>query len=182
MPKPKNPSAEPFAHLLGMPVRAESDDTDTEDEERKRRPGETDDEYAKRMEELDKDKEEASDETPDDDDDDTKKEKEKAAKAARIAERARCEKIFSSKAATGRPDVAAHLAFKTDMAADDAISLMATLTTGGKRGGLSAAMSGIKPTPVLGSDAGPGPSADPASAESVAKRIVASADKARGKS
>ncbi|RNT18839.1 hypothetical protein B9Z91_004815 [Morganella morganii subsp. morganii] len=45
-------------------------------------------------------------------------------KKGRRAERKRCARIFGSKAAAGRPDMAAHLAFNTRMSSSEAISTL----------------------------------------------------------
>lgn len=60
-----------------------------------------------------------ADEDSDDDDADMK------ASAIRKRERARCEQIFLSEHAAGRPSVAAHLAFRTGMSAENAIGVLA---------------------------------------------------------
>src|SRR5471032_558437 len=170
-------AALPFAHLLGLGVASASDDDSDddmaqregesddeyakrmEDEERKQRDGESDQDYAKRMEELDGD--------PDDDDDGEKE------KATRTAERARCAAIFGAAAAGSRPDVAAHLAFNTDMASADAIKMLNTVASGGAptARSLSSRMSSVQ-TPNPGASSTPSPAGGGAAA-SVAAKIVA---------
>ena len=85
------------------------------DEDRKRREGESDDEYAKRMKRMD-DEASASDESD-------KDEKEKAAHAAGYAagyaaSRDRCAAIFALPAAARNIALAAELAFGSDLAVD----------------------------------------------------------------
>jgi hypothetical protein len=133
-----------FAHLIGLgAARAESDpgDDETQDEERKQRDGESDEDYAKRMEELDKKNAKGGQDDPDAEDDpedplaedDTSGEDDKQ-KAARAKERARCAAIFGSKAAAGRPDVAAHLAFNTAMSAREAVGMLDAIGAGAQAG------------------------------------------------
>ncbi|HCU0876707.1 TPA: hypothetical protein OUF71_003862, partial [Morganella morganii] len=61
---------------------------------------------------------EGDDEDAEDDDEN------KDVKKGRRAERKRCARIFGSKAAAGRPDMAAHLAFNTRMSSSEAISTL----------------------------------------------------------
>ncbi|QNB13441.1 hypothetical protein G5S35_17580 [Paraburkholderia tropica] len=113
----------PFASLLSKARGAKA-----EENERDQREGESDDEYAKRMEELDekekaeqeeRDKEaarargEGNDVDGDDADaeDDGDDETDDAKKAARAAERTRCARIIAHGIALGQPEQAATLAF-----------------------------------------------------------------------
>lgn len=180
MSKGKKPAmAFSFAHLLGRAAKAEVDDKEQRadesdedyakrmaEEERKQGDDESDEDYAKRMEELD----------DNEDDDAADEEKEKA---ARQSERARCAAIFNCEAAGLRPDVAAHLAFTTDMSAADAISMLTTVATGkaAKAGGLASRMSTVN-VPKVGADAVPGPAAN--SPQGIAAFVAAAAKKARG--
>ena len=188
-----------FAHLLGISAKAEEED------DKKKRDDETDDEYAKRMEDDEEAKKAEEEDKKEDDSDSSKKaedetdkdEKDKKAKkakseddgevdeendkekekAARKSERARCRAIFASEAAGSRPDVAAHLAFDTDMTIDAAVALLKVTASGqSARSGLSSRMSSVN-LPSLGTDAA-GPA--PGSAGSVAAGILAAGKKRRG--
>lgn len=98
-----------------------------------------------------------------------------AAKAARAAERARCRAIFAAPAAANNVALAAHLAFDTDLTAEQAIGALAL---GGKAGsGLAARMQGA-PNPILGSGGAPKP--DASSPEALAAQILGAARQARG--
>lgn len=66
----------------------------------------------------DNDNAEGDDEDAEDDDDN------KDVKKGRRAEQKRCARIFGSKAAAGRPDMAAHLAFNTRMSSSEAIGTL----------------------------------------------------------
>jgi len=92
-----------------------------------------------------------------------------AAAQARAEERSRIQSILRSDAATGRDELAAHLAFETDMAADDAIAMLekAPAATQERSGGFAEAMAAIG-NPQVGADADH--DADDAAAE--AARIV----------
>lgn len=194
----------PFAHLLGhrkpdakTAVRAETENT-TDDDERKQRDGEADDDYAKRMKALDEkekdeeakraeeeDKKPADEEEGDarngrraeDDDEDEAKSK-KAEARGRSLERARGDAIFSCRAAADRPDLAAQLAFKTSMSAEEAIGVLTTAASGERRApGLASRMSAVE-VPHVASDAAPAPSAnDPAGKAAL---IIAAGKKRRG--
>ncbi|MGC0122416.1 hypothetical protein CHI95_00085 [Providencia rettgeri] len=124
-----------FAHLIG----------------RKAKATEEDDEKVRKAEEDERD-EEAEGDDPDVEDHDDEKEGRKAKKAkskkaedededpdaededenvkkGRRAEQKRCAQIFGSKAAAGRPDMAAHLAFNTSLSASEAISTLKALSS-----------------------------------------------------
>ncbi len=177
-----------FAHLLGISAKKAEEDED------KKRDDETDEEYAKRMEE-EKDEKEKADDGDDDakkaeeddkkeDDTDSAKKAKKAEededekeKAARKSERARCRAIFASDAAGSRPDVAAHLAFDTDMDVKSAIALLDVAAVGNViRPGLAHRMASVA-LPQIVSDAAL-PSAN--SAEGKASQIIAAGKKRRG--
>lgn len=111
--------------------KAEEDerDEDAEDDEDREDAEEQDDEKqgrkakkAKKAEgdDDDPDAEDDEDAEGDDEDDDENKD----VKKGRRAERKRCARIFGSKAAAGRPDMAAHLAFNTRMSSSEAISTL----------------------------------------------------------
>ncbi|MCP1376038.1 hypothetical protein [Dyella lutea] len=186
----------PFAHLLGF--RASEDDDDTRmAEDDKQCDGESDEDYAKRMEEKDKAKkakkaEDGQDGDDESDDSDEEMRGSSAAAQARQRERARCKAIFSCAGAGVRPDVAATLAFNTSMSRKEAIAVLnstaavhtgvlATTTTEAagatSRGNLDRRMASLK-VPQAGADAGP---EAPAGMSEVAQAIVAAGEKARGK-
>lgn len=187
-------SALPYAHLLGI-SSAKADDGD-DDGAAKQRADESDEDYAKRMEEADeKEKEDdakAAKAKAEEDDEKKKDDEAKAAKAAkaaeddegdkekaaRTAERARCAAIFAFSAAGVRPDVAAHLAFSTDMSSADAIAMLATVSAGGTAPRNLASRMAAQP-PL---DVGPNGAAAPAagSAQGVAARIIAAGKARRG--
>lgn len=129
--------AVPFAHLLGIGASAAADDGTDGDDDKKQRPDESDEDYAKRMEDEDKkQREDESDEDyakrmADDGDDADAEDDDKKEQAARVSERARCAAIFMAPAAAARPDVAAHLAFSTDMSSAEAIKMLTTFANGG---------------------------------------------------
>lgn len=134
----------PFAHLMGLKFKGSR----AEDEDEKARGrAEDDDENAEdddepksrkakgRRAEDDDDDERAEDDDEDaEDDDEPKSRKAKGRKAegdddeadakaqGRAIERKRCARIFGSKAAGIRPDMAASLAFNTDLSASAAIA------------------------------------------------------------
>lgn len=182
-----------WAHLLGRAEQGGDDDGKQRDgesdedyakrmdeEERKQRDDETDEEYAKRMEELDKDKDSDDDddkesgEADDDKEADDESDKEKA---ARRNERARCAAIFASEAAASRPDMAAHLAFETDMTAKAAVKMLSTFAAGAApaRTSLASRMSTVKQV-----NTGTGRAAAPGGASAVAAQILAAGKKRRG--
>lgn len=136
-----------FSHLLGLNKKARSSekedgnarkakgrsveederDEDAEDDEDREGAEDQDDEKqgrkakkAKKAEGDDDDDAgaEGDDEDAEGDDDN------KDVKKGRRAERKRCARIFGSKAAAGRPDMAAHLAFNTRMSSSEAISTL----------------------------------------------------------
>jgi hypothetical protein len=190
MAKAKQPArAFSFAHLLGRAGVRADDGNDTEDEmkqgedesdedyakrmeeeDNKQRDGESDADYAKRMEEKDKDVGDDDDNTDDADD-----EKEKA---GAVEERARCAAIFACSAAATRPDVAAHLAFQTDMSSAAAIGMLNTFAAGGApaKQSLASRMANVR-VPVVGASAAAA-AANPAAAAAAA--ILAAGRKRRG--
>lgn len=129
-----------FAHLAGLSSRAAR--AENEDDERKQRDGESDEDYAKRMEELDKEEEKArkaeeerkeeearraednEDDDPSAEDDEEEMRGKSAAARARRRERARCAAIFASPAAARNPVLAANLAFTTEMSRRSAIAML----------------------------------------------------------
>jgi len=127
----------PFASLLGM-GRARAEDSPVEDDERKQREGESDEDYAKRMEELDekerdeedagraeeKEREKESQRAESDDEDDEDDEKDETAKAARALERARCARIIAHGIKIGAVRQAGVFAFDTKMSSKNAIAAL----------------------------------------------------------
>jgi outer membrane biosynthesis protein TonB len=130
-----------FAHLLGLP-RAETEDKDKNPVDEKPTPkgaDESDEDYEKRKKAQDdekkKDAKKAESENETDEEKKKREEKEKEeneseGKKASGRERARCAQIFNSDAAGVRPDMAAHLAFETDMPAAAAIKLLEAAAVG----------------------------------------------------
>ncbi|MEM8145818.1 hypothetical protein Q4R42_17845 [Morganella morganii subsp. sibonii] len=137
-----------FAHLIGLGKKARASeededkkvrkakgrkaeedecDEDAEDDEDREDAEDQDDEKqgrkAKKADDDDPDAED--DENAEGDDEDAEDDDEnKDVKKGRRAERKRCARIFGSKAAAGRPDMAAHLAFNTRMSSSEAISTL----------------------------------------------------------
>jgi len=143
-----NQSASSYAHLVKSTAAAPSakgasaKEVDENEKDRAETPPANDKEDGKKAKKAKaKDGEESEEEEEKDDDrDENKKKDAKKAKAraeesgdavlaATLEERLRCATIFQSKAAAGRPHVAAQFAFHTDLSADSAIAIMeATLT------------------------------------------------------
>jgi len=130
----------PFASLLGInrSRAARAEDTPDEDE-RKQRDGESDEDYARRMEELDErleDEDQEEDDKPDaegdedepgaegDEPDDADEETDSAKKAARAAERARCARIIAHGIKIGAVRQAGVFAFDTKMSSKAAIAAL----------------------------------------------------------
>lgn len=209
MKKPKKPTAAvPFAQLLGR-ARAEEreNDEDQEDEglkakraeweekaedepERKQKAEESDEDYVKRMEEMDDAEEKAegedddesakgeeSDERAEEEEDDERAEdKDKEARATRRAERARCARIIAFGMTNKCEHQAAAFAFDTGMSAQAAISAMRGAMRDGKRAGSLASRMGGIDVP----NAGPGaPGAgEPRNAQSATAALAAEVIKA----
>lgn len=178
-----------FAHLLSRAgSRADGDqgdDGNNQDDERKQRDGESDDDYAKRMEELDKKEKDDGKGDPgaeDEDDDAAAADESDKEKAARASERARCAAIFGSKAAGGRPDLAAHLAFNTSMSAREAIGMLGAFAAGSAAApaapqkSLASRMAGV-PDQNVGASGAAGPANSP---QGAAAMILAAGKKRRG--
>lgn len=177
--------AMPFAHLLsnGRAARAEEN-------ERDKREGESDDDYAKRMDALDeKEREEeearrAEEERKEEearraaaaDDEDGDDETDDAKKAARAAERSRCARIIAHGINVGAVRQAGVFAFDTKMSSKAAIAALdaSRADAGQRRPTLADRMSGTQrvPNPGIGGAA--------ASAPSLAEQIVAAGKKRRG--
>ncbi|WP_433693225.1 hypothetical protein [Paraburkholderia phenoliruptrix] len=167
--------AMPFAHLLSNGSRAAR----AEENERDQREGESDDDYAKRMEELDE-KERAEEERKEEearradeerkeeearraageDGDDGDDESDDAKKAARAKERSRCARIIAHGINIGAAAQAGVFAFDTKMSSKAAIAALdAARASTPKRGGLSDRMaSTTTPNPGAGGASGSAPS------------------------
>ncbi len=142
-----------FAHLIGLGKKARASeededkkvrkakgrkaeegdrDEDAEDDEDREDAEDQDDEKQGRKAKKAKkaggdgdDPDAEDDEDAEGDDEDAEDDDEnKDVKKGRRAERKRCARIFGSKAAAGRPDMAAHLAFNTRMSSSEAISTL----------------------------------------------------------
>lgn len=188
----KSKKAFSFAHLLSFgAARAEGDQGDNggdQDDERKQGDDESDEDYAKRMEELDKkDAAKGKANAEDDDDDASAADEDDKEKAARTRERARCAAIFGSKAAGSRPDLAAHLAFNTSMSASEAIGMLGAVaasaapavpaTAAAPRQSLASRMLNV-PAQNVGAGAAAAPAAN--SPQSAAAMIIAAGKARRG--
>lgn len=142
-----------FAHLIGRKAKAtEEDDEKTRKAKGRRVEDDDEEENAENddpeSEDQDDEKEghkakkakskkteDDDDKDPDAEDDDEDAEDNKDVKKGRRAERKRCARIFGSKAAAARPDMAAHLAFNTNLSSSEAISTLKAM------GGVSASQS-----------------------------------------
>lgn len=139
----------------------EDDDNDTSMSE-----GEDDDKREKDEGDEGEDDEREADEDEDkenDEEDNLDRKRSKKSKKSSSAERDRCARIFASKEAAGRPDVAARLAFHSNMSADEAINLMALMPTQAKRSTIDERMNKVK-NPNVGIE---GPDSHNASASSL---------------
>ncbi|MEY0544243.1 hypothetical protein AB7318_16940 [Providencia rettgeri] len=132
-----------FAHLLGRGKKAKASEEDEDKKVRKAKGRKAEDDEQDESAEDDEGREDAEEQdnekegrkakkAEDDDDADAEGDDEDAegdddnkdVKKGRRAERKRCARIFGSKAAAGRPDMAAHLAFNTSMSSSEAISTL----------------------------------------------------------
>ena len=140
-----------FAHLIGLGKKAKASEEDEDKKVRKAKGRKAEDDEqeesaeddepesedqddekqgrkakkAKKAEGDDDDPDAEDDENAEGDDKDAEDDDEnKDVKKGRRAERKRCARIFGSKAAAGRPDMAAHLAFNTRMSSSEAISTL----------------------------------------------------------
>ncbi|EMI7064827.1 MULTISPECIES: hypothetical protein [Providencia] len=139
----------PFAHLMGNKAKASEDDEKTRKAKGRRAEDDDDEENAenddpesedhddekegrkakkaksKKAEDDGEDPDAEDDENAEGDDEDAEDDEDnKDVKKGRRAERKRCARIFGSKAAAARPDMAAHLAFNTRMSSSEAISTL----------------------------------------------------------
>lgn len=139
-----------FAHLIGLGKKAKASQEDEEKKARKAEEDERDDDAEndedredaedqddekegrkakkaknKKAEDDGEDPDAEDDENAEGDDEDAEDDEDnKDVKKGRRAERKRCARIFGSKAAAARPDMAAHLAFNTRMSSSEAISTL----------------------------------------------------------
>lgn len=186
--------AAPFASLMGIHL----EDQRKEDEEQARRAeqekewakkaetdpdreqmeDESDDDYATRMEELDKE-EEAEGEIKEEPEAEDEKDDEKA-KAIRASERARCARIIAEGIKANNVHQAAVFAFDTNLTSSQAISAMAAAKMSTPSGGLGSRMQGVQ-SHNLGSNAGTNPVTARDKSTAQANSILASVEAARGK-
>ncbi|MFV8985341.1 hypothetical protein [Serratia fonticola] len=137
-----------FAHLLGLKKKSSEEEDDGKEKSKKAKSRKAEDE---RDDDDREGMEDDDDSDPDDEDDGKTSKKGKKAKSrnaeddgddadaeededenrdvkkGRSAERKRCAAIFGSKAAAGRPDMAAHLAFNTELSASAAIGTLSAM-------------------------------------------------------
>jgi hypothetical protein len=163
-----------------------------DDDERKKRDGESDDDYAKRIKKLDDDaraeeeEKKKEDEAAEDDAEGDEMRGSSPIAQARRRERDRCAAIFASPGAATRPDVAAQLAFESNMPRHEAVALLGSVAGGGAPPAPRAAGSRLEErmarvasdTPNPGT--GPTPAA-PGSAEALVARATAAYGRATGK-
>ncbi|MEY0337854.1 hypothetical protein AB7V82_14725 [Providencia stuartii] len=116
---------------------AENDDPESEDQDEEKEGRKTKKAKSKKAEDDDdEDPDAEDDENAEGDDEDAEDDEDnKDVKKGRRAERKRCARIFGSKAAAARPDMAAHLAFNTNLSSSEAISTLKAM------GGVSAPQS-----------------------------------------
>ncbi|MEX0424438.1 hypothetical protein KDV38_11965 [Providencia rettgeri] len=99
---------------------AENDDPESEDQDDEKEGRKAKKAKSKKAEDDDDEDPDAEDDDEDAEDDEDNKD----VKKGRRAERKRCARIFGSKAAAARPDMAAHLAFNTNLSSSKAISTL----------------------------------------------------------
>ncbi|WMT13358.1 hypothetical protein [Serratia fonticola] len=144
-----------FAHLLGLKKKSSEEEDDGKEKSKKAKSRKAEDERDDEEDADDDDDREGMEDDDDSDPDDeeggkTSKKGKKAksrnaeddgddadaeededenrdVKKGRSAERKRCAAIFGSKAAAGRPDMAAHLAFNTELSASAAIGTLSAM-------------------------------------------------------
>jgi hypothetical protein len=193
----------PFAHFLGLASAEEPKEPDdtgvaAEDDERKQRDGESDDDYARRMEELDEKEQsqraEGEDDDPKADDvdgddadaEDEKEDKETAKRAgraqgARARERQRCAAILAQGIKLGRVNTACSFAFDSDLTVEQAVAALRAAELDNKssrRPALSDRMATVR-APNPGADGGTPANVDPT--KSLASKIVAMGERARSR-
>lgn len=176
-----------FAHLLGVTPRAE-EPKDEDPDAPVQGEDESDEDFAKRCDEYEKEKKAkgkkdgaSEGDDPEGDDADAEGEDDsEEAKAARKAERARCAAIFGTKAAAARPDMAAHLAFETSMKASAAIKMLGAIAAGHPKGASLASRMSSVDQPRVSSDLPRDAQPQASTAAATAKAISAAAARARG--
>lgn len=141
----------PFAQFFGLAARAEGQEDDDQDEDRKQRDGESDEDYARRMATLDdgaddsdgdqeddadaedpegqeddedSDRKPGADDLTDDEEDDDDKKPADVKKAARAAERKRCAAIIAHGIKSNQTILACSFAFDTNLSASQAKSAL----------------------------------------------------------
>ncbi|WP_140178970.1 MULTISPECIES: hypothetical protein [Providencia] len=115
---------------------AENDDPESKDQDDEKEGRKAKKAKSKKAEDDDEDPDAEDDENAEGDDEDAEDDEDnKDVKKGRRAERKRCARIFGSKAAAARPDMAAHLAFNTNLSSSEAISTLKAM------GGVSAPQS-----------------------------------------
>lgn len=181
-------AAQPFAALLSNKPRAARAEGTPEDDDRKQLDGESDEDYAKRMDKLDEE-EKAADEkekedarrAADEDGDDGDDEDDDAKKAARATERARCARIMAHGINIGATRQAGVFAFDTKMSSKAAISALnasvAETPQPQRRATVADRMSHVA-TPNIGS--GGSSATGSAGAPTLAQQIVLAGKKRRG--
>lgn len=104
---------------------AENDDPESKDQDDEKEGRKAKKAKSKKAEDDDEDPDAEDDENAEGDDEDAEDDEDnKDVKKGRRAERKRCARIFGSKAAAARPDMAAHLAFNTNLSSSEAISTL----------------------------------------------------------
>ncbi|AJJ73221.1 hypothetical protein [Yersinia pseudotuberculosis] len=124
-----------FAHLFGRGAKASDEPDDEKDEEkdeeaRKAKKAEEEEEArkAKKAEENNEDPDASDDGDDGEDNDGDDSDESSDAKKGRRAERNRCARIFGSKHATGRGDLAVSLALNSGMSSAAVIRVLASTT------------------------------------------------------
>ncbi|CNI59422.1 Uncharacterised protein [Yersinia pekkanenii] len=125
-----------FAHLFGRGAKASDEPDDEKDEEaRKAKKAEEEEEArkAKKAEENNDDPDDSDDKDPDasddgEDNDGDDSDESNDAKKGRSAERQRCARIFGSKHASGRGELAISLALNSGMSSAAVIRVLASTT------------------------------------------------------
>lgn len=155
--------------------RAEEEEEEEEGEERRGKKSKK----AKKARRAEEEGDEDDDTDAEEEDDDEEMRGNSAAARARRRERARCKAIFASAAAGSRPDVAASLAFDTNMTRQEAIKVLNAAATGAqpRRSRLDERMNSVR-VAQAGADAGEGGDSN---LSPVARAIIAAGEKARGK-
>jgi hypothetical protein len=182
-----------FAHLLGLPSNAAAkaaDDEEKKDDERaeddKQREGESDEDYAKRMEEQDDKKAKEEDEGEGDGDETNDKKSKKADdgdddETASKAERARCSRIIAHGIQHNCVRQAGVFAFDTNLTAKQAIAALDASALDGRTGrSISSRMSNVHIANVgSGSEQQKPDMSDPKAASAAAAAMIIKAGKKR---